>query len=45
MYIMIYSHCDSKGIPLQKKLSDIINKESGFFKSINDEFELKKFNL
>lgn len=31
MYIMIYSHCDSKGIPLQKKLSDIINKESGFF--------------
>ena len=28
---MIYSHCDSKGIPLQDKLNEIINKKNGFF--------------
>lgn len=28
---MIYSHCDSKGIPLQYKLNKIFNKKYGFF--------------
>ena len=28
---MNYSHCDSKGIPLQNKLNEIFNKKSGFF--------------
>ena len=28
---MIYSHTDSKGVPLQDKLNKIINKKRGFF--------------
>ena len=28
---MIYSHVDNKGIPLQNKLYNIINKKNGFF--------------
>jgi len=28
---MIYSHTDSKGIPLQNKLNNIFNKKGGFF--------------
>lgn len=28
---MIYSHVDNKGVPLQNKLNDIINKRNGFF--------------
>ena len=28
---MNYSHCDSKGVPLQNKLNEIFNKKGGFF--------------
>ena len=41
---MIYSHVDSKGVPLQNKLNDIINKRNGFFIELGANDGLKQSN-
>ena len=41
---MIYSHIDCKGVPLQNKLNDIINKKEGFFIELGANNGLKQSN-
>ena len=41
---MIYSHVDCKGVPLQNKLNEIMNKRNGFFIELGANDGLKQSN-